>query len=70
MNHNDECQNCTFYSHWGDGHGLCKRYAPMPMLLKDKRSELDPSDYSFFAYWPLVPANDGCGEFQQAQPQE
>lgn len=66
MDHNDRCEDCTYYTSWPKGdvdQGLCKRYAPKPKLVKGAYGTFEIHEQDYSAVWPFVLANEGCGEF-------
>jgi hypothetical protein len=49
-----QCSTCRFFQ---AEQSQCRRYAPQPTA--DKKN----------AHWPIVSANDWCGEYQPAEGQ-
>lgn len=69
-----QCKDCRFYWAWkdqpgweGEEGGLCKRYAPRPILASQsipggaEAAGLDPVS-ALAVCWPDTAADDGCGE--------
>jgi hypothetical protein len=63
------CPNCGFFDRWqGDETGLCRRYAPRPLVYFRGRDETAVSDRNYieFPIWPWVTPDDWCGEWTSA----
>jgi hypothetical protein len=62
-----QCKDCVHFEPTGDSsgqYGECRRHAPMPHVIDTslpKNADMDPD--TFWAWWPLVSAEEGCGEF-------
>jgi hypothetical protein len=60
----DACEN--YYVVPAQERGVCRRFPPRPVF----NPQLSATDQYLEAYWPLVEADWGCGEFKKAVPAE
>jgi len=66
------CASCAHYQKPTEGLGLCKRYAPSPKLLSDINCDgdiYDMNDAVMSAAWPVVGADNYCGEWKKWKPE-
>jgi hypothetical protein len=63
------CENCIFYEESGKRpismEGFCRKYAPKPIMLSE-----EIYDEYYFTKFPLVAAQDWCGEFEQKEGEQ
>lgn len=61
MDHNNECQRCTYYL-GNESTGRCKINPPVPFM---GTTTCDMQAVGT-AVWPIVWASDGCAKFEHA----
>jgi hypothetical protein len=57
------CHSCAFFDGAaGDERGTCRRNAPRSHLVS---ADVDPDEMRVRGVWPVVAAEDWCGQFEK-----